>query len=250
MEKDATSTSTPTPTLSEPGVEWPLPLGPYPPMELGDRRLGTSPLEQAALARTEACIASLRAVDLVRLCLWPEKLPDVARAAGRAPATLHNTLTFMLKRPNRPSRLLLARKLGLAVSEIDYAIETPRAPIPRRGEPARPTSGTRAGTGALELMTLRRVGENLAAFSPGVVLQMIIWPFSETELAQAIEVPNERLYQSIAALRGPFRSVRERVASFMEVDVALLDHLLDAEAGDATLVTGEKVPRAEVRSSH
>lgn len=246
MEKDATPTR--TTAAAAHGVEWPLPLGTYPPMELGDRRLGTSPLEQAALARTEACIASLRAVDLVRLCLWPEKLPDVARAAGRAPATLHNTLTFMLKRPNRPSRLLLARKLGLAVSDIDYAIETPRAPIPPKNQAVRPSTGMRTGTGAVELLTLRRVVENLAAFSPGVVLQMIIWPFSETELAQAIEVPNERLYQSIAALRGPFRSVRERVASFMEVDVALLDHLLDAEAADAMLLTGEKVLRYQVRS--
>lgn len=204
--------------------DWPLPLGPLPPHRLGDRRDGHSPLEQAALARTEACIGALHAVDLVRICLWPTLLPELARAHGRAPSTLHNTLTFANGRPNRPSRLLLARTLGLSVPDIDYAIETPRGAIP----PGESVPGARDGSGALDKLTLKRMRENLAAFGPGVVLQMIIWPFSEAELADAVGAEREHLYQAVSALRGPFRAVRERVAGFMEVEAEVLDHLLDA----------------------
>lgn len=46
-----------------------------------------------------------------------------------------------------------------------------------------------------------RVRENLAAYDAGVVLQMIIWPFSEADLAQAANVEREHLYQAIAGLR-------------------------------------------------
>lgn len=206
---------------------WPLPIDdPTPAHPLRSTRDGRSPLERAALRHLERELASFEVRWLARLALWPGTVAAFAGEAGIDRSQVYNMLARRANRPYRGARRRLALYLGLSEDALDL-VDRPRR------EPGRPApENVRDGGSELERLALRRVRENLAALPAGLVLQLVTWPFSEKELAEAAGVKQDDLYNMLAALRGPYHEVRDRISAFLGVEREVLDHLVDAEAGE------------------
>jgi hypothetical protein len=211
-------------------VEWPLPITPPADgVELPTARQGRSPLERAALTRVERCVAAMSVRRLVRIALFPETIADFARWAElKTAAQVHNVLTGT-KAPGTAIRRQIARRLRLEPGDMAL-IGRLRAAVPPGVSPPE----ARDGTSALERLAVSRARENLAAMTPGAVLSLAVWPFTETDVARAIGVAPQDLYNMLTGVpRLRYPAVRTRLCAFLGCPADWLDHLVDAPRAEA-----------------
>jgi hypothetical protein len=106
-------------------------------------RDGTNPIERKAVYRAQLEIGSMPASLVVQIALWPDKLADWAKESGIAPAVVYNMLAGV--KPYHRVRSLLARRLNVPKSVLDYLVDAPR-PEPLAKVPPDPPAAVEAAT--------------------------------------------------------------------------------------------------------
>lgn len=102
-----------------------------------------------------------------------------------------------------------------------HAGREPGAVIPR------PLGRERTGLSALERKAVYRVRTEIAAMSPSLVVQILLWPEKLTDWARAERVTPALVYNMLAGFK-PYHGLRARLAERLGVAKAELDHLVDA----------------------
>ena len=117
----------------------------------------------------------------------------------------------------------------------------------------------RTGTTRVEHLAVRAVAREIAAMPASLVVQLALWPDEIARWARATRTDSSVVYNTLAA-RKPYRAVRERLASRLEVSPAVLAQLIDAQrplpttqrdpsALTVTIATGREAGGASQRAS-
>lgn len=209
-------------------------------------RTGRSELELRALRRFEECLPWVPARRVAHYLLWDETQSEFAAWAGlRSTAHLSSTLSRgNAGRTNAANRALFALRFGVPRADLDHLIDSPRpdpreippllgerpAPLEADGADEEQHLARRDGTSLLERRAVARVEENLAAFPPGEILLLAMFPYTLKEMSQAAKVKYADLSNMLAWIRNyRYPEVRQRLCTLLDCSEDALAEIVERE---------------------
>ncbi|HEY0778361.1 MAG TPA: hypothetical protein VGD56_10395, partial [Gemmatirosa sp.] len=85
----------------------------------------------------------------------------------------------------------------------------------------------RTGSTRVEQIAVRTVAREIAAMPASLVVQLALWPDELARWARRTRTDASVVYNALAG-RKPYRAVRERLATRLEVTASVLGQLIDA----------------------